>query len=71
MIIFLFRWVMEKLYFMVTADELEWPIAVGRTIKELAMDSGKSEMTIYTKMRSQKKGLNIRDYKVEVVEVEK
>lgn len=58
---------MEKLYFMVTADELERPIAVGRTIKELAMDSGKSEMTIYTKMRSQKKGLNIRGYKVEVV----
>ena len=55
---------------MVTADELEWPTAVGRTIKELAMDSGKSEMTIYTKMRSQKKGLNIRGYKVEVVEVE-
>lgn len=55
---------------MVTADELEWPIAVGRTIKELAIDSGKSEMTIYTKMRSQKKGLNIRDYKVEVVDVE-
>lgn len=34
------------------------------------MDSGKPEMTIYTKMRSQKKGLNIKDYKVEVVEVE-
>ena len=62
---------MEKLYFIVTADELEWPIAVGRTIKELAVDSGKSEMTIYSKMRSQKKGLNIKDYKVEVVEVEK
>lgn len=62
---------MEKLYFMVTADELEWPIAVGRTIKELAMDSGKSEMTIYTKMRNQRKGLKIKDYKVEVVEVEK
>lgn len=61
---------MEKLYFMVTADELEWPIAVGRTIKELAMDSGKSEMTIYTKMRNQRKGLKIKDYKVEVVEVE-
>lgn len=61
---------MEKLYFMVTADELEWPIAVGRTIKELAMDSGKSEMTIYTKMRNQRKGLKIKDYKVEVLEVE-
>lgn len=48
---------MERLYFIVTADELEWPLAVGRTIKELAMDSGKSEMTIYSKMRSQKKGL--------------
>lgn len=60
---------MERLYFIVTADELEWPIAVGRTIKELAMDFGKSEMTIYSKMRSQKKGLNIKDYKVEVVEV--
>lgn len=55
---------------MVTADELEWPIAVGRTIEELARNSGKSEMTIYSKMRSQKKGLNIKDYKVEVVEVE-
>ncbi|WP_154645844.1 hypothetical protein [Anaerococcus obesiensis] len=65
-----FRWVMERLYFMVTADELERPIAVGRTIKELAIDSGKHEMTIYSKMRSQKKGLNIKDYKVEVVEVE-
>lgn len=62
---------MERLYFIVTADELEWPLAVGRTIKELAMNSGKSEMTIYSKMRSQKKGLNIKDYKVEVVEVEK
>lgn len=61
---------MERLYFIVTADELEWPLAVGRTIKELAMDSGKSEMTIYSKMRSQKKGLNSRGYKVEVVEVE-
>lgn len=61
---------MERLYFMVTADELERPIAVGRTIKELAIDSGKSEMTIYSKMRRQKKGLNIKDYKVEVVEVE-
>lgn len=55
---------------MVTADELEWPIAVGNSIEELAKESGKSEMTIYTKMRSQKKGLNIKDYKVEVVEVE-
>lgn len=62
---------MEKLYFIVTADELEWPIAVGRTIKELAIDSGKHEMTIYSKMRSQKKGLDIKGYKVEVVEVEK
>lgn len=61
---------MEKLYFMVTADELEWPIAVGRTIEELAMDSGESERTIYSKMRSQKKGLKIIGYKVEVVEVE-
>lgn len=40
---------------MVTADELEWPIAVCRTIKELAMDSGKSEMTIYTKMKVKRK----------------
>lgn len=61
---------MERLYFIVTADELEWPIAVGRTIKELAMDSGKSEMAIYYKMRNQRKGLNSRGYKVEVVEVE-
>lgn len=62
--------VMEKLYFMVTADELEWPIAVGRTIEELAKDSGKSERTIYSKMRNQRKGLNSIGYKVEVVEVE-
>lgn len=61
---------MEKLYFMVTVDELEWPIAVGRTIEELARDSGKAEGTIYTKMRNQRKGLKIKDYKVEVVEVE-
>lgn len=61
---------MEKLYFIVTADELEWPIAVGRTIKELAIDSGKHEMTIYSKLRSQKKSKFIKKYKVEVVEVE-
>lgn len=61
---------MERLYFIVTADELERPIALGRTIKELAMDSGKSEMTIYSKMRSQKKGLNIKGYKIEIVEIE-
>ena len=61
---------MEKLYFMVTADELEWPIAVGNSIDELAKDSGKNKMTIYSKMRNQRKGLNSRGYKVEVVEVE-
>lgn len=60
---------MERLYFMVTVDKLEWPIAVGRSIEELSIDSGKSEMTIYSKMRSQKKGLNIKGYKVEIVEV--
>ncbi len=47
---------MEKLYFMVTVDELEWPIAVGRTIEELTRDSGKSERVIYSKMRNQRKG---------------
>ncbi|OFJ69700.1 hypothetical protein HMPREF2852_06615 [Anaerococcus sp. HMSC065G05] len=62
---------MERLYFIVTADELEFPIAVGRTIKELAMDSGKPEITIYSKMRSQKKSKCIKKYKIEVVEVEK
>ena len=61
---------MEKLYFMVTADELEWPIAVGNSIEELAKDSGKNKMAIYSKMRNQRKGLNNRGYKVEVVEVE-
>ena len=61
---------MEKLYFMVTADELEWPIAVGNSIEELARDGGKSEMAIYYKIRNQRKGLNSRGYKVEVVEVE-
>ncbi|MDY3007016.1 hypothetical protein [Anaerococcus porci] len=61
---------MERLYFMVTADELEWPIAVGRSIEELAKDAGKSETTIYSKMRRQKKGLKIIGYKVEVVKVE-
>lgn len=60
---------MEKLYFMVTVDELEWPIAVGRTIKELSIDSGKSEMTIYSKMRNQRLGKRSNSYKVEVVEV--
>ena len=54
---------------MVTVDELEWPIAVGNSIEELARDSGKSEMTIYQKMRSQRVGKKSRDYKVEVVEV--
>ena len=61
---------MEKLYFMVTADELEWPIAVGRTIEELARDSGKAEMAIYFKMRNQRLGRRQNGYKVEVVEVE-
>lgn len=70
MIIFLFRRFMERLYFMVTADELEWPIAVGNSIEELAKDSGKNKMAIYSKMRNQRKGLNSRGYKVEVVEVE-
>lgn len=60
---------MEKLYFMVTADELEWPIAVGRSIEELARDSGKSEMAIYFKMRNQRLGGRQNGYKVEVVEV--
>lgn len=55
---------------MVTADELEWPIAVGNSVEELAKDSGKNKMTIYSKMRNQRKGLNSRGYKVEVVEVE-
>lgn len=60
---------MERLYFMVTADELEWPIAVGNSIEELAKDSGKNKMAIYSKMRNQREGLNSRGYKVEVVEV--
>lgn len=55
---------------MVTADELEWPIAVGRTIEELARDSGKAEGTIYSKLRSQRKSKSIKKYKVEIVEVE-
>lgn len=55
---------------MVTADELEWPIAVGKSIEELAKETGKSEMAIYYKIRNQRKGLKIKDYKVEVVEVE-
>lgn len=60
---------MEKIYFIVTVDELEWPIAVGNSIKELARDFGKNENYIYKKMERQRKGLNIRGYKVEVVEV--
>ena len=61
---------MEKLYFMVTADELERPIAVGRNIEELARDGGKSEMAIYYKIRNQRLGKRQTGYKVEVVEVE-
>ncbi len=61
---------MEKLYFMVTADELEYPIAVGNSIDELARDSGKNKMTIYSKMRNQRLGKRQTGYKVEVVEVE-
>ena len=61
---------MEKLYFMVTADELEWPIAVGNSIEELSRDSGKAEGTIYSKMRNQRLGKKQTGYKVEVVEVE-
>lgn len=61
---------MEKLYFMVTADELEWPIAVGNSIEELARDTGKSVQALKWKITSQKRNLNSRGYKVEVVEVE-
>ena len=61
---------MERLYFMVTADELEWPIAVGNSIDELAKDSGKNKMTIYSKTRNQRIGKKQTGYKVEVVEVE-
>lgn len=61
---------MERLYFMVTADELEWPIAVGRTIEELAIISGKSKQALKGKIRSQNNGAKIRNYKVEIVEVE-
>lgn len=60
---------MEKLYFMVTADELEWPIAVGRSIEELAIETGKSETAIYFKIRNQRLGKRSYGYKVEVVEV--
>lgn len=56
---------------MVTADELEWPIAVGNSIEELARDSGKSKNTIYSKIRNQRLGKKQTGYKVEVVEVEK
>ena len=55
---------------MVTADELEWPIAVGNSIEELAKDSGKNKMAIYSKMRNQRLGKRQNGYKVEVVEVE-
>ena len=55
---------------MVTADELEYPIAVGNSIDELARDSGKNKMTIYSKMRNQRLGKRQTGYKVEVVEVE-
>lgn len=61
---------MERLYFMVTADELEWPIAVGNSIEELARDSGKSVQALKWKITSQKRNLKAREYKVEVVEVE-
>ena len=55
---------------MVTADELEWPIAVGRSIEELSKESGKSEMAIYFKIRNQRLGRRQTGYKVEVMEVE-
>lgn len=71
MIIFLFSWVMERLYFIVTADELERPIAVGNSIEELAKDSGKNKMAIYSKMKNQRLGKRQTGYMVEVVEVEK
>lgn len=62
---------MEKLYFMVTADELEYPIAVGNSVEELAKDSGKNKMTIYSKMRNQRLGRRQIGYKVEVIYVER
>lgn len=53
-----------------TADELEWPIAVGRSIKELSINSGKSTRTLYNKLHSQKKGYKVRGYRIEFVEIE-
>ena len=61
---------MESFYMMTTADELEWPIAVGRNIKELAKESGKDIRALKSKLYSQKMGYKIRGYKIELVEIE-
>ena len=61
---------MEKLYFMVTNDEFELPIAVGSSVKELARETGRSENSIRCKMRSQRLNKKSISYKIEVVEVE-
>lgn len=61
---------MNNFYMMTTADELEWPIAVGRSIKELSINSGKSTRILYNKLHSQKRGAKVRGYKIEFVEIE-
>lgn len=61
---------MERLYFITTADELEWPIAVADSLEELAKVYGKSRDALYHNLWRQRAGRKLRDYKVEVVEVE-
>ncbi|NVF11858.1 hypothetical protein HV819_07685 [Anaerococcus sp. AGMB00486] len=61
---------MERLFFITTVDELEWPIAVADSLDELADVYGMSVSSLYAKLRSQKAGNRPRGYKVEVVEVE-
>lgn len=61
---------MEKLYFITTADELEYPVAVANSLEELADVYGKNVMALYQKLRHQMIGCKCRDYKIEIVEIE-
>lgn len=55
---------------MTTADELEWPIAVGRSIEELARETGKDVRSLHSKLFRQRNGYKTRGYRIEFVEIE-
>ena len=61
---------MESFYMMTTADELEWPIAVGRSLKELSEETGKDVRSLHSKLFRQRMGYKTRGYRIEFVEIE-